>query len=247
MWLSRVAVNSEGGLKSLGPLLLPDDESERVSAGHRMIWSLFPALAGSKNKRVHLWREETRGQYIVLSREKPTPNGVLDVREVKAFEPHLSAGDSLRFRLLVNPTVTTKRAGVSEANERRGKRIDVIMDAIHAHERGKRAHPRNLQLGWGEDENGHPLPLLAPREWLVRQGATHGFKVVQAVAISYQTLRVPRRNHGPPERKEAARIGVVDLDGVLEITDPARFLARLPQGFGSAKAFGNGLMLIRRA
>jgi len=37
------------------------------------------------------------------------------------------------------------------------------------------------------------------------------------------------------------------MTGALEIADPAAFLARLAQGFGRAKAFGCGLMLIRRA
>ena len=257
MWLSRVTVNREGGLKSLGPILLPDDDSERVSAGHRMVWSLFPGLDYDREEdlgranadrlpRDYLWREETRGRYIVLSRQQPTVNSLLDVLEVKAFEPQLAAGDMLRFRMRVNPTITTKRAGVSGRNPRRGKRVDVIMDALHAHERGARARPRNEQLGWGEDADGKPLPLQAPRHWLDRQGSGNGFEVIEAVAIEYQALRVPRRNRASGNR-DGARIGVVDLDGVIKLTHPEKFLERLEAGFGSAKAFGNGLMLIRRA
>ena len=34
---------------------------------------------------------------------------------------------------------------------------------------------------------------------------------------------------------------------LIEVTDPPAFLARLAAGFGRAKAFGCGLMLIRRA
>ncbi|MFN4207949.1 MAG: type I-E CRISPR-associated protein Cas6/Cse3/CasE [Agrobacterium albertimagni] len=244
MWLSRVVVNREGGLKSLGPLLLPDDESERASTGHRMIWSLFPDHAESTEKRMHLWREESRGRFIVLSREKPTTNALLNVLEVKAFEPHLTAGDTLRFRLRANPTVA-KRTGYGKDDPRRGKRTDVIMDAIHRHERGKRARPRNQQLGWEEDQDGHLLPLQAPRLWLDRQGKVNGFVVVEAVALEYQTLLVPRQNRGPGKR-DIARIGVVDIEGVIRLTDPALFLSRLTSGFGSAKAFGCGLMLIRR-
>ena len=37
------------------------------------------------------------------------------------------------------------------------------------------------------------------------------------------------------------------MSGEITITDPAAFLSKLPLGFGSAKAFGCGLMLIRRA
>jgi CRISPR system Cascade subunit CasE len=42
-------------------------------------------------------------------------------------------------------------------------------------------------------------------------------------------------------------IAVLEFAGVLTVRDPARFLAALAQGFGHAKAFGCGLMLIRRA
>ena len=137
MWLSRVVVNREGGLKSLGPLLLPDDKSERASAGHRMIWSLFPGMDydrkedrgrtnADRRPRDHLWREESRGCYIVLSREKPSANSLLDVLEVKAFEPSLTAGNTLRFRLRANPTVA-KRTGYGKDDRRRGKRADVIV------------------------------------------------------------------------------------------------------------------------
>ena len=44
----------------------------------------------------------------------------------------------------------------------------------------------------------------------------------------------------------AARIGVSDVSGVLEIDEGERFLSRVIAGFGRAKAFGCGLMLLRR-
>ncbi|MEQ1713035.1 MAG: type I-E CRISPR-associated protein Cas6/Cse3/CasE, partial [Hyphomicrobium sp.] len=49
------------------------------------------------------------------------------------------------------------------------------------------------------------------------------------------------------KRGRPAGFSVIDMEGRIEITDPVSFLAKLAQGFGSAKAFGNGLMLIRRA
>ena len=51
-------------------------------------------------------------------------------------------------------------------------------------------------------------------------------------------------------RVDAARpatFSVLDLEGVLEVIDPAMFLQHLSTGFGRAKAFGCGLMLIRQA
>ena len=45
----------------------------------------------------------------------------------------------------------------------------------------------------------------------------------------------------------AIKLGLLDLSGTLRVSDPATFAARLGQGFGRARAFGCGLMLIRRA
>jgi len=38
----------------------------------------------------------------------------------------------------------------------------------------------------------------------------------------------------------------LDFEGVLAVTDPQRFLERIAEGFGRARAFGHGLLLIRR-
>ncbi|MDX2120628.1 MAG: type I-E CRISPR-associated protein Cas6/Cse3/CasE, partial [Gemmatimonadota bacterium] len=56
----------------------------------------------------------------------------------------------------------------------------------------------------------------------------------------YETLSLDRP--GAP-----MQIGVLDLEGTLYVTDPSAFLGALGAGFGRAKAFGCGLMLIRRA
>ncbi|NVN31737.1 type I-E CRISPR-associated protein Cas6/Cse3/CasE, partial [Endobacter medicaginis] len=74
------------------------------------------------------------------------------------------------------------------------------------------------------------------------QGGEAGFEPLGGVAVDgYERRRVPRAS-GPP-----AVFGVLDFDGELRVTDPARFLARLAGGFGRARAFGCGLMLIRRS
>ena len=93
--------------------------------------------------------------------------------------------------------------------------------------------------------------------WIEAQGARCGFAIPgppgeededdesgaihrRALRVTdYRTLRVDHR--GP-----TARIGVLDLEGILEVRDPERFVAALARGFGRAKAFGCGLMLVRR-
>lgn len=41
------------------------------------------------------------------------------------------------------------------------------------------------------------------------------------------------------------KIGVLDFDGVIDVVDPERFREAIGEGFGRAKAFGCGLMLLR--
>jgi CRISPR system Cascade subunit CasE len=46
--------------------------------------------------------------------------------------------------------------------------------------------------------------------------------------------------------KGALRLSVIEFDGVLTVHRPDGFLAKLASGFGRGKAFGLGLMLLRR-
>lgn len=83
------------------------------------------------------------------------------------------------------------------------------------------------------------------RGWLAGQGARAGFRLLTPEGVpvveDYSVRDLPRRGGNAP------RFGVLDLTGTIEVTEPAAFLARLVRGFGRAKAFGCGLMLIRRA
>ena len=38
----------------------------------------------------------------------------------------------------------------------------------------------------------------------------------------------------------------LDFEGILTVRDPDSFLAAIARGFGAAKSYGCGLMLIRR-
>ena len=89
------------------------------------------------------------------------------------------------------------------------------------------------------------------RDWVTRQGANHGFSVTPAESADIELgLTIANYTQVPVERRRGekpAGISTVDISGDLTVCDPAAFLAKLALGFGSAKAFGCGLMLIRRA
>ncbi len=244
MWLSRIRIKQEEGLKALGPVLLPDEEEQRASLGHRMMWSLFPEHERKQQAgRPFLWREEQRGRFILLSRQQPSGNGLLEIGETRAFSPSLTFGERLKFRMRANPTIDRRVAG------RKSIRSDIVMDAIKAFPKNERAEPRNHELGWGEGSDGQALPMKAPREWLDRQGKGKGFAIEAAAALSYQVLRVPHNNRGVSKGRHRSLMtfGIIDFEGTLKVEDPEKFLDAIRAGIGRAKGFGCGLMLIRRA
>ena len=224
LWLCRARLRRDtAALGSLARLLVPDGQGARMAAGHRLVWALF--ADGPERQRDFLWREEEPGRFMALSARPPTPMPDLFEVDAKPFEPALAAGDRLAFSLRANPVVS-RSSGLGQ----RGKRHDVVMDALYAVPKGARAGVRLQVL------------VDAGGAWLARQGAAHGFVPEDGVAVDgYETIQIPR------EKDKPARFGQMDFTGRLTVTDPAAFLAALAAGFGRSRAFGCGLMLIRRA
>jgi CRISPR system Cascade subunit CasE len=232
LYLSRARLRASRGeaLSAIAPLLVPDGEGQRAGHAHRLVWLLFQEDADTK--RDFLWRDEGRGRFMILSRRPPSdPLGLFDL-ETKPFEPVLAPGDRLAFVLRANPVLATQKAtGPVKAGARaRGKRVDVVMHALHGVPKGERVRARDR------------LILEAGTKWLSAQGKEAGFRLACEPAIdSYSQIVIERRRGRP------ATVAVLELKGQIVITDPPVFIAKLSRGFGSAKAFGNGLMLIRRA
>lgn len=241
LWLSRARLRRDAQVAMLASVLLPDRNDDRVSNGHRLIWSLF-ADAADQRPRDFLWRLDTNGSiYILSKRVPPAIHPLLEIDEPKVFAPALNAGDRLRFSLRANPTVSrpldgfrTQRRDPSLKPSRKTAHHDIVMHAIHQLPEHGRADARRISI------------QTAGRTWLAGQGARCGFALPEAPDAlrveGYQVLRPPR-----PRRAGQMHIGVLDFDGVLTVTDAPRFLAALATGFGRAKAYGCGLMLIARA
>jgi CRISPR system Cascade subunit CasE len=221
MFLIRASLKQDASIASIASLLLPAEPAARVGAAHRLVWSLFAGDAA--RKRDFLWREDTANNFYILAPQLPAESAIFDVQS-KPFAPHLTEGDFLQFSLRANATRAYKPAG----SQARGKRADVVMARLYAAEDRAAARPAVIQE--------------AGAAWLAAQGARHGFSLSGAPAVDgYARLRLPRAGTGKID------ISTLDFSGVLKITDPAAFLRALYHGFGHAKAFGCGLMLIRRA
>ncbi len=79
-------------------------------------------------------------------------------------------------------------------------------------------------------------------DWLVRKGGHHGFALRSGPEFSDCRLEQFTRRTGTP----AVSINVVDIDGVLSVTDSMAFRNAFCQGIGRSRAFGCGLLLLKR-
>lgn len=226
LFLSRLTLNRSAGNAALAPLLDPANQAQALDAHHRLLWSVF--ADGPDRRRDFLWRADSDGRFFVLSQRPPAPTDLFMAPEVKEFAPTLAPGDALGFVLRVN---ATKDISDPAGGRAKSIRVDLVMDLLRDVPKGQRAEAR---MGLADQ---------AAADWMGRQGAAHGFAITALQVEDYRAIPLLR---GVVPRGQRATLGILDLSGKLTVTDPALFTARLAQGFGRARAFGCGLMLIRR-
>ena len=226
--LSRVRLKNDASVAALLPLLLAKDGERGRSRhpGHHLVWSLF--ADGPDRRRDFLWREmERRGTFLILSARTPADHHELfEIDEPKPFVPMLAMGDRLRFSLRANPVVRRR-----DPSRLRSVKHDVVMDALRSRPSGERAEYRQMVIR----EQG--------LKWLERQAEKSGF------AVRPDRLEIDgyRQHEVSRNGRAAMSFTTLDFDGILDVRDPAEFLSGIARGFGAAKAYGCGLMLIRRA
>jgi CRISPR system Cascade subunit CasE len=217
----------------LAPQSAATDEDRPAEQAHRALWSLFEADDDDKAAtRDFQWRDEGESQYVLLSRRPPTDGqGLFELtsQQLAAF----SGGDTFNFTLRVNPVVTSARATDEldkHGNRARGKKIDVVQHAMTMLPKGASLAQR-AQATYD-----------AGKAWLDAQGSKAGFKlIVPPVVATYAPATVDG------QKSRIITFTELDISGQIEITDPVAFVAKLATGFGSAKAYGNGLMLLSQA
>ena len=230
LFISRLRLSRSPSIAAMQAVLEPDDPATRKDTNHRLLWSVF---AGDPDrKRDFLWRDEGRGQFTALSRRKPVHSPFFEPPDVKDFTPILAPGDVLSFALRTNATRTVKSNDTAPNGRPKRKHRDVVMDALHPIAAESRA------------EHRMSLANKAGTAWLERQGEVHGFAVQRCAAEDYSVVTLPGYKG---RRKGQPQFGILDLSGKLEVRDPDAFLSKISSGFGRARAFGCGLMLIRRA
>ena len=211
LWLSRLAIARSAPAAALRALIDPEAPGQRMDAHHRLLWSAFSE--SPDDQRDFLWREEGRGRFLTLSHRPPRQTDLFGPVETQAFAPDLRPGDTLGFALRAN--ATRQRTGVG--------RVDIVMDALHGLPAQDRA-----------DQRMHMAQTVA-RDWLDRQGQRAGFDLRDMSVADYSTRALPAHRG---RRKGQPQFGILEMTGLLSVTDPALLVAAIGQGFGRARAFG---------
>lgn len=237
-YLTRAVIDKNAPEHSLRPLLDPKDRNIAPDVHRRLIWTLFPDKQASRD---FIWRADGKGKFMIVSARKPQPSRLFWPIQTKLYDPKLIEGDRLAFVLRVNATKDRRSQSkdtVMNGTKRRpirDRRVDIVMHEMHqrgikadSNERNSRA---NLRMEIAAD---------AARSWFAGQGTRRGFDVKALVIEDYRVSALKRRGGG------IATLGILDLKGILSVTDPKMFTKMLFTGLGRARAFGCGLMLVRR-
>lgn len=87
----------------------------------------------------------------------------------------------------------------------------------------------------------------ALEKWMIQQGERHGFAIVRDKNNQYKLQNSAYCWHSiKADKRKKSGFSSVDFLGDLKITDIEKFTNALFKGIGRAKAFGCGLMLVRR-
>lgn len=224
MYFSRVELQRDLSTASLFGQLMTGN----TYAAHQLLWELFPDDPDAQ--RDFIFRQEMKGGwpiFYLVSRRKPQSSDLFSSVACKKYNPVLRVGEQLAFSLRANPVVARKTEG-----KKHSIKHDVWMDA--------------KREGKAQGLGGAELLIFIEgrvKEWLSLRGELNGFSVTPSSIdlFGYQQHRVYKKKFGKPIRYSS-----VDLKGVLTVENPAAMQEVLLNGIGKAKAFGCGLMMVRR-
>ncbi|MBD2783304.1 type I-E CRISPR-associated protein Cas6/Cse3/CasE [Xenorhabdus sp. DI] len=228
MYLSKITLHPS--VHHLQPL------SRRVKndvyAAHQLLWQLFT----EQEARNFLFREEQtlsgKPEFWVLSTTKPAETFPQFQIQTKPFAPQLRDGQKLAFKLRVNPTVC-----LTDKDSGRQRRHDVLMNA----KRQAKHQAKCAGISMDSDEI-EALMTQAGQAWIQdeKRLASWGIRFDFPPDIERYTQHRSFKASG-----QKVEFSSVDFQGVLTLSDSELFLAQYRKGFGRAKSFGCGLMLIR--
>ncbi|HPD61452.1 MAG TPA: type I-E CRISPR-associated protein Cas6/Cse3/CasE [Thermodesulfobacteriota bacterium] len=210
---------------------------------HQVLWKLFDFPRQEKKEKTEfLFRFDINKEnmlpvfYVLSCRQYPRDReGLWDI-ESKNYDPVIKEGDRLAFKLRVNPVVTRKPAE-PDPNPKKRKRHDVVMEA--------KIRLKNEAVVREKWPHINEIIHKSGIEWLRKRGDENGFTFSnederREVSVDgYHT-------HEFYKNRARVRFSSLDFTGTLNVIDSKLFKRILFNGLGPAKAFGCGLMLVKR-
>lgn len=232
-------------------------------------------LYREEDSQKQLGTRYNRPLYYVLSDQPPKTDSPLFKVDCKPFHPQVRRGDRLAFQLRANPTIARHIEGKRRSSHHdvvmdakyqhllhtcQQHGIVTKTDIYSGSQDGTR---RSIRQGLNRKQLQQQLLASdvfvssqareqffqqqteaveqAARHWLDKRGEKCGFSVESAEAIGYLWHSVENA-----KQKRGAGYSTLDYQGILTVTEADIFLEHLYKGFGRAKRFGCGLMMIRR-
>ncbi len=207
---------------------------------HQWLWKFFSGKDGQKRDFIYRKVKNEFGlpKFYVVSPSVPVRiNSAWEVR-TQTYRPIVESGGKFRFELRVNPVVTRKvQAG--DLDNIKSRRDDVVISEK------KKILDQYGVCKWSDLSalkdvkiDVHDLIYSSCLNWIRAREGKLGFRVFGGFRADSYTKNYPG--------KKSIVFSSVDVSGVLEVTSKEEFTKTLYTGIGRSKAFGCGLLLIKR-
>ncbi|MDD5297332.1 MAG: type I-E CRISPR-associated protein Cas6/Cse3/CasE [Rhodocyclaceae bacterium] len=232
---------------------------------HALVWRLFPGDGEARDFVFRVDRDRNGWPtFLIVSRRPPLAvPGLLEVEVPKPYTPRLSAGELVQFTLRANPTEATEVAFAPEELAAYNARRQASGKAPRDH------HPRRTfhdVIMAAKKRLGHPLAKdaapaqrvaledaadLAARDWFLKRAEGWGLAVQnreswldedEEPALEWDGYT----QHSLPHKGGKLAFSSLDYQGLARVSDSEKLTEALIGGIGRAKAFGCGLLLVRR-
>lgn len=241
--------------------------AQSTYAEHKWLWNFFPSKVDQTRDFIFRRHEhEQIPRFYVVSQRPPAAFSEAWQVQSRDYAPQLLEGQRLIFQLRANPVV--ERQGVPVMDETGQEKLrssgrhvgetkckvvrhDVVM---HAKKQLLAEHGFSNEAKWADWKDDGNKPLLyelvqkSCAAWLDGVAGRNGFEILHTAGDKPQRkLQVDSYEQNKARKRDQnIRFSTVDLSGELLVTNPELFQLMLFKGLGHAKAFGCGLMLVRR-
>lgn len=227
---------------------------------HRLLWTFFDfPREQSREQTPFLFRAERQSDlpvFYVLSSAAPIDTGGKWRIEPREYQPDLRAGDRLSFKLRANPVSLAKQDRTPDEAEswlqrrkKDGRSTEKVISKRIRHDMVMDAKQR---MGWNdlppvERPSLAHVAYEAGSCWIREKEARMGCQIEPGrLRVDGHFVHCLKGRRDEQGRCRGIALSTLDFEGELSVTDPEIFLPALLKGIGPAKAFGCGLLLVRR-